>query len=214
MKDVKLTIIFILSALMSLPVAARSVRDFFASEPDVVFTLLPKDRRLDMLDYYDAGQKMPVGNNFGGTALLDTLTSDFMRIQTSGSSRVELFMATSKRDTVLYVVSTCLLPAADSYVAVYDTNWNELPVDKYLKQLRLGDFIVIPKGEKIKCEDLAAMAKFPTIEYSVVPDDKSIVARHTVKGIMTVERYDEIKPYLVDSLVYNLKGVKFGSVKK
>ena len=162
-----------------------------------------------MLDYYEAGQNVPATNNFGGTATIDTLTTDYLKLQTSGSTLVEMLMTTSKRDTVIYVVQTALLPSADSHVAAYDTEWNELNTDKYFKMPQLADFISIPKGDKTRKDDLVKMVKMPTIECSIDLLDRTITATPTISGTMTNEDYDALKPYLAKSITYKLKNVKF-----
>ncbi len=210
MKSVKSAITALLvAATMAMPVAARTVRDFFASEQNGIFITLPQDERLDMLDYYEAGQNVPATNNFGGTATIDTLTTDYLKLQTSGSTLVEMLMTTSKRDTVIYVVQTALLPSADSHVAAYDTEWNELNTDKYFKMPQLADFISIPKGDKTRKDDLVKMVKMPTIECSFDLPDRTITATPTISGTMTNEDYDALKPYLAKSITYKLKNVKF-----
>ena len=209
MENVKFIIAAILASLMALQANARNVGDFFASESGDIFLPIKHDTRLDMLDYYNAGQKMPMPNNFGGKSEIDTVAGDYMKIKMSDSRSIELLMAASKRDTVIYIVTTYALPAPDSQVATYDRNWNTLDTDKYFKQPQLKDFINIPKGDKSKREDVASAARFDTFLYSTDPQTKSIVARPTVKGHMSIEAYDYIKPYLADSIVYKLKGNKF-----
>ena len=209
----KMALALAFAAMVAAPSSARTVRDFFANEEGGIFASLPHDRRLDMLDYYEAGQQMPMTNNFGGTAVIDTLTSDYLRLRTSGSSHVELLLATSRRDTVLYVVTTCLLPAADSHVTVYDTNWNTLDTERYFKVPQITDFISIPKGDKTRREDVARDIKLPTIEYSFDPTSRQLTATHTIKGTMTVEGYTAVKPYLTDTLTYQLKGTKIKSMR-
>ena len=44
---------------------ATTVRDMFLEENQEYFNLLPKDVRMDMLDYYDAGRVVSAPNAFG-----------------------------------------------------------------------------------------------------------------------------------------------------
>lgn len=203
----------LLTVAVALPTAARTVRDFFAAEQNGIFMSLTHDDRLDMLDYYEAGQNMPITNNFGGTTSIDTLSANYMKLRTSASSHVELLMATSKRDTVLYVVQTVLLPAADSHVVAYDTEWNELNTSKHFKMPSLDDFIVIPKGDKThKKADLATMVKMPSMECNIDPATGRMTITPTVQGTMTREDYDILRPYLTDSITFELKGTKYRAI--
>lgn len=215
MKNVKFAITVLLLAVTSaLPVTARTVRDFFAAEDGGIFVSLPHDTRLDMLDYYEAGRKMPMGNNFGGTAVIDTMAADYLRVRTSACSRVEILLAASKRDTVIYTVTTYMLPAADSHVAAYNENWEELNTPKYFKMPRIQDYITIPKGDKTRRDDVAALVKIPTFECRIDPAGKSVAVFPTVKETMTVEDYDKLKPYLATHINYELKNTKFKKTKK
>ena len=208
-KNIKYAIALLLAATSALTVAARDVRSLFASEDKGVFMSLPQDTRLDMLDYYAAGQKMKMQNNFGGQAGIDTLAHDYMKISTSTSSNVELLMASAKRDTVIYVITTYLLPTADCHIAVYDKEWNELKTGKYIKLPEMQDFIRIPKGDKTKRDDVANEIPFPTMRCHLDPATKSITISPTIEGYMTTETHDAIKGYVANSIIYTLKGTKF-----
>ena len=195
-------------------VNARTIRDFFVNEPGEVFTLLSDNARMDMLDYYDAGQPGNAGNNMGGLSVLQKADSDYISVRMSESSLTEMFLIVNKKDTAIFVISTCLLPAADSQVRAFDTNWTALESEKFFKEPVMSDFIVIPDGEKKKKKDVETMIEFPIISYSYNPLTKELVAKQNLKDYMTVEGYDEVSPYLVDSLVYVLKGKKFSLKKK
>ena len=153
----------------------------------------PHDTRLDMLDYYEAGRKMPMGNNFGRNCRHRHLGFRLSAGAHIGKQPCEILLAASKRDTVIYVVTTYMLPAADSHVAAYNKNWEILNTSKYFKMPRIQDFIAIPKGDKTRRNDLAALAKIPTFECRINPADKSITVSPTVKGTMTVEDLRQIE---------------------
>ena len=81
------TWIALLVCLMCLPQAAqsRTVRDFFASEPDDIFLLVPHSVRLDLLDYYDSGQRVQLANRMGDGTQIVELDSVYLKIRTSAS---------------------------------------------------------------------------------------------------------------------------------
>lgn len=191
---------------------ARTIRDFFISEPGEVFTMLSENARMDMLDYYDAGQHGSAGNNMGGRSSLQKADSAYLSVKMSESSSTEMFFIVNKKDTAIFVISTYMLPAADSQVRVFDCNWDELESAKFFKEPTMSDFIVIHDGKKKK--DVEAMIEFPIISYSYNSSTRELVAKQNLKDYMTVEGYDEVSPYLADSIVYVLKGKKFSLKKK
>ncbi len=195
-------------------VGARTIRDFFISEPGEVFTMLSENARMDMLDYYDAGQHGSAGNNMGGRSSLQKADSAYVSVKMSESSSTEMFLIVNKKDTAIFVISTYMMPAADSQVRVFDCNWAELETEKFFKEPTMSDFIVIPDGKKKKKKDVEAMIEFPIISYSYNPSTMELVAKQNLKDYMTVEGYEDVSPYLADSLVYVLKGKKFSLKKK
>ena len=105
---------------------ARTVRDFFASEPGDVFTLLTKTTRLDMIDYYDNGTVVAASNNMAGTSQIDTITNEYLRLQVSDAKTVEMRLMRWKSDTIIAVVETVETPVKDSRITFYNKHWYQL----------------------------------------------------------------------------------------
>ena len=71
---------------------SRVIADLFGTEPGVVFPLLTKTARLDMVDYYNSGQQVAIQNNLAGESRLLELDSAYLKLQASGSKVVEMRM--------------------------------------------------------------------------------------------------------------------------
>ncbi|MCF0196568.1 MAG: DUF3256 family protein [Bacteroidaceae bacterium] len=106
------------------------MRDVFAAAPDSIFPILTKNNRLDCIDFIENNMQARVKNRFNGNSELTALTADYLHIQLSNVSEVELKMLTrpEKGDTVLCMVSTFKAPAADSDVQFFDLRWHPLPI--------------------------------------------------------------------------------------
>ena len=64
------------------PGQGRTVRDFFASEPDDIFLLVPHTARLDLLDYYDSGQRVEMTSDMDQMQVLNkVLKADMQNIR-------------------------------------------------------------------------------------------------------------------------------------
>ena len=60
------SIVLVVMALVPIAAPARTIADFFATEPGNIFTLLTRTYRMDMVDYYKSGQTAALPNNLAG----------------------------------------------------------------------------------------------------------------------------------------------------
>lgn len=186
---------------VSVPIASRTVRDFFLSENGDVFKAMPSNKRSEMLAYYDVGRLMPTTDNFGGSFTLQKVTESYISVKASESSDIQLKMLTSGRDTTLLVINTVKIPAKDSRLRAFDTSWNEVKLTKAVKQAKMEDFIVIPKGSKKKKADVLGEIRFPIISYVADSVTTRIVAHQELKSFMSDDDYKQIEPYLKGEIV-------------
>ena len=105
---------------------SRVIADLFGTEPGVVFPLLTKTARLDMVDYYNSGQQVAIQNNLAGESQLLELDSAYLKLQASGSKVVEMRMRKVGKDTVITVIETVMTPVLHGR--------NELPIRGVLQQ--------------------------------------------------------------------------------
>lgn len=118
-------------ALTTLPALAQeqvTLRDAFANAPDNLFPLLTRNNRLDCMDFAEGKVDMEVKNRADGTTRIDSITQDYLRVLMSPKSRMELRLlpATEQKGQRLCVIHTCMGPAQDSQVTLYDNQWNRL----------------------------------------------------------------------------------------
>ena len=204
---------FFLSVLAAVCVAiivdARSVRDFFVSEKIDAFNLVEPNRRTEMLAYYDVGRIVPADNNLGGKSALVKVTDNYLAVDMSAASRVEMLMLTSGRDTVIYVVNTVKLPAADSRFTVLNANCEPLSTEKMVKLPEMCDFITMPKGAAISAHDVLNDLRFPLISLSIDDSAMILTAKQNLRDFRGKEEYGKIAPYMTDSIEFERSGVRF-----
>lgn len=198
-----------------IPASARSVRDFFATEPGTVFPLLPVNTRLDMLDYFDNGQIVSATNNLGNDTQIISLDSTFLSVQTSECRTVELRMFTpSARDTVIAVIETVGLPMADSRISFYDHNWKLLQTSKFITPPTMADFFT-KSTPSSKRADLLSLIDFSLIKLMFTGKAHDVVvAKSGLKDFYSPIDYKRFEPYVTDSLFYTFNGKKFNLHKK
>lgn len=209
----KKIIFLILGLLLCIPlnIKARTIKDLFVSEPGRLMPLLSQSTKMDMIDYLEAGRMAEVNNALGKGTHFINVTDNYMSIQMSKSSMVELLlMPISKKDSVIVAITTIALPAKDSRIEFYTTDWGKYKHNKrFIKEPTMKDFISIPKGDKTKKETILSAIDFPIIQYTINPDNHTIVARHGLEEYMSKEDYKKIKPYLQDSISYTRKAGSF-----
>ena len=212
-------IIFLISVMclwcMPYDMQARTIKDIFLSEPGYLMPLLPKSAKMDMIDYLSVGQMADVNNALGKGTHFNKVTDNYMSVHISNGSTVELLlMPVSKRDTIVVAVTTFSLPAKDSRIEFFSTDWKRYVRTKsFMKEPTMKDFISIPKGDKTKKETVLAAIDFPVIQYRINPDNNTIIATHSLKEYMSKDDYEKIAPYLRESLEYKFKNGIFSMSK-
>ncbi len=122
------TIILGMLTLQPLAWGQVTLRDAFANAPDSIFPLLTRNNRLDCLDFAEGNVTMEVNNLANGKTRIDSITHDYLRIQMTPRSRVELRMLQSAGQAPqrICMIHTCMGPAEDSHVTLYATDWTPL----------------------------------------------------------------------------------------
>ena len=99
----------LIALLAAAQAQAGDIRDFLLSEPGVVFRTLPQAARAGLVANAELGKSRTTEatNRMGNTSKIDTLTTDYVAVQLSGSSSVALKMLNKgKADTVIAVIET------------------------------------------------------------------------------------------------------------
>jgi len=200
--------------LMPSTLAARTIADFFASEPGNIFTLLTRTHRLDMVDYYNSGQVVDVPNNLAGEARLIELDSAYLKVQTSGSRVVEMLMRKAGKDTVITVIETVMTPVPDSRLTQWNVHWQRYISDRLFTMPAIDDFIVGKMPHDLRLDLQDAMI-FPLIRLSFTgANHDTIEASHGLEQFLVPVEYKRFATYLKPSVRYRFNGLKIKPVKK
>jgi len=210
-----LSILFLSMALiLPLTGTARTVADFFASEPGNIFPLLTRTIRLDLVDYYNSGQVVFVPNNLAGESSLLELDSTYLKVQTSGSRVVEMRMRMVGKDTVITVIETVKTPVPDSRLTQWNTHWQRYISDRLFTMPGIDDFIVKKMPRDLR-DDLQAAMIFPLIQLTFTGEGHdTIEATHGLQQFLVPSEFKRYEPFLKPSLNYQFKGLKIKPVKK
>ncbi len=209
-----LTIIALLAAWLPSTVSARTIADLFATEPGTIFPLLTGTNRLDMVDYYNSGQIVDMGNNMLGDSRLLELDSAYLKVQTSGSRTVEMMMRTVGKDTVVTVIETVLLPVPDSRLTQWNSHWQRYTSDKLFAMPGIDDFIVgkMPRELRLDLNDVMVFAPIQLAFKGEKHD--TIEATHGLEQFLTSQEYKRFANYLKPAIRYQFNGLKIKPIKK
>lgn len=130
MKNVIL--LLLLTCLTVSGVWSRSVADCFKDMPAHLLPGLNPAMRLDLVDFFNSGKTARLLGLMGAEMELKIMTEDYLMLQTSAVSNVQLKLLPLKNgNQLLAVVNTVKAPAASSDLAFYSLDWK--PVDTLTK---------------------------------------------------------------------------------
>ena len=199
--------------MLPLTGTARTITDFFASEPGNIFPLLTRTNRLDLVDYYTSGQMVAVANNLEGEARLLEVADDYLKVQTSDCRQVEMLMRMAGKDTVLTVIETVMTPVPDSRLTQWNVHWQRYTSDRLFTMPTIDDFIIGKMPRELRADLQDAMI-FPLIRLSFKGEGHdTIEATHGLDKFLVPDEYKHYAAYLKTSLNYRFNGLKIKSVK-
>lgn len=208
-----LSILCLSLALLPLTGMARTISDFFASEPGNIFPLLTRTSRLDMVDYYNSGKTVAIANNLEGESSLLQLDSAYLKVQTSKNRIVEMRMRTAGKDTVITVIETVMTPVPDSRLTQWNVHWQRFTSDKLFAMPGIDDFIIRKMPHDLRADLQDAMI-FPLVQLTFKGEGHDIIeAALGLEQFLAKEEYQRYSSYLKPSISYRFNGLKIKPVK-
>lgn len=175
----KFVLLLILTISTTLSAQQVKMRDVFAQAPDSIFPLLTKNNKLDCIDFIENKMRARVKNKFDTYSELTSLTDNFLRLQISEKSSVEMKIF---NDSLLCLVRTYYGPAADSQIYFYNVKWE--PVNYKIEQPKVDDFFQ-PGADAEVC---GLLRQLPFIKVSLNPDDTSLTWELQITDLTLVQK--------------------------
>lgn len=207
------SIVILSMVLMPSTGMARTIADFFASEPGTVFPLLTRTARLDLVDYYNSGQSVAMQNNLAGESRLLDLDSTYIKVQTSASRDVEMLMRMVGKDTVITVIETVRTPVPDSRLTQWNNHWQQYVSNRLFSMPTIDDFIAGKMPGELRADLQDAMI-FPLIALAFKGEKHDVIeATHGLERFLVKSEYERFAPYLKPSLTFSFNGLKIKPAK-
>lgn len=181
--------------------SAQDMASSFIAMPDRNIPQLENAWRKDLIDLYNSGKEAKLKNTMNGFSTLQKLTPDYLLLQTTEHSTVEMRLLPLVNNTnVICVITTVKGPVEDSLVEFYTTGWEPLatadlftpePADWFIKEgtdRTSNDFI-----------EAASRLDMELIKYSLSPDDLTLTETYTTPLYLDPESRKKIEPFLKES---------------
>ena len=199
-----ITIILFLACGVCSTASAQDARTMFLTIPQQLLPLLSYNSRADLVDYAEANMTARTRNELYGESELKVLTADYLLLETTSSSTMQMKLLPIGDKTVVCVVKSVKAESVDSCISFYDSSWNELATADYFAVPSIRDFFA-PEGATA---DNLAICDIYLVSLTLNPTDCSLVAEYTMPAYMSEDEAAEIAP-LLRKLIYVWENGRF-----
>lgn len=208
--------LFIIGMLIGvLSLHAQDMKTLFIAMPDSVAPLLTKVNREDCVDFLASNMKAEVKNRFGKISELKKLTDDYLFLQTTGSSSMEMkLLPLNDSVKVICVVNTVCGPACDSEVHFYNTQWQQLAKSDFI-QLPSVDAFYLPV-DTLTDEGYAVIREKADMELvkATLSEDQPIISfTYTTPDYLAKSEREKLVAYIKkEPIIYEWKEGRYNPV--
>jgi len=205
--------LFILSLiLVSISVNAQNVASFFIHMPDEQIPQLEEAWRKDLVDLYQSGKDAKLENLMAGQSSIKEMTADYLLLQTSERSTLEIKLLPLINDTYLAcVITTVNAPIADSRIDFFSLEWKSLSSADMLEPVTFDWFIKEDVNNNNE-EFLHAVSNLDMhlYHYKLNPENLTLTAVYTTPDYLNSEDREKVTPFLKEMpKVYQWKSGRF-----
>ena len=191
--------IWMLLCILSVTSAfAQDMKSVFVSMPDSIAPLLTKVNKEDCVDFLAYNMKAEVKNRFGGATELKVLTDDYLFLQTTANSSMEMKLLPINDSTkVVCVIKTVCSSACDSEVHFYSSDWKQKLITTDYMSKPEGDVFFLPVDSAD--EEYALIRKEANVhlmKVSLSKEDVSLTFIYTTPDYLNKENKEKLEPYL------------------
>jgi hypothetical protein len=185
----------------ALGIEAQDMKAIFIAMPDRYIPQLESAWRKDLVDLYGSGKDARLKNTMGGYSQLIKLTSDYLSLQTTERSVVEMKLLPLVNNTyIICMVTTVSAPAPDSRINFYTTEWEPLAVEDLISPVPAGWFIKEDADKDSDAyKDAMSHLDMDLIHYRLSPDNQTLEAVYATPSYLSAEERAQVTPFLKDT---------------
>ena len=182
----------------AMPLFAQNMNSVFIAMPDSITPLLSQVNKEDCVDFLDSNMKAEVTNRFGGKAEMKVLTDDYVLMQTTPGSTLEMKLFPVNDSTkVVCMVKTVCASACDSEIRFYASDWSkELSMDDFLQRPDVETFYLPQDSITEEYTLIRKKADMDLMKASLSKDDASLTFIYTTPEYMNKEDKEKLLPGL------------------
>ena len=191
-------LLIIVSIFCALSAAAQNMKSVFVSMPDSIAPLLTQTNKEDCIDFLDSNMKAEVTNRLGGKTEMKVLTEDYVFVQMTPNSTLEMKLLPVNDSTkVVCMVKTVCASACNSDIKFYASDWS--------KELEAKDFLLKPSADAFFLLNdtlpeegvlIRKKADMHLMKASLSKDDASLSFIYTTPDYLNKEDREKLLPYL------------------
>jgi len=170
----------------------------FTGMPDSYLPQLETAWRKDLVDLYNSGKEARLQNMMTGFSELKKLTPDYLLLQTTEKSTLEMKLFPLVNNTpIICVVSTVFGPVPDSKVNFYSPDWEPLEVKDLFTPVTSSWFIKEDADKNVdEYLDAMALLDMELIRYQLDPEKHTLTATYTTPEYLNKEDRDKVEPFI------------------
>ena len=197
----KRALIIVWLAFCVFQLKAQNMAEVFVSMPDEYVPQLEDAWRKDLVDLYNSGENAQLKNNMNGTSRLVKLTKDYLLLESTERTTLELKLLPLVNNTfVICKIITVKAPVADSRIAFFSPDWKPLNASDLLEPVTAGWFIREDADkESMAFQESTSRLDMDLFEYKLSPDDYTLTQIYTTPQYTDKETQKKLKPFLKDS---------------
>lgn len=191
---------------------AQDMRTVFVNMPDSLSPLFTKVDREDFADFLESNMKAEVKNRFEGTSEMKKLTKDYLLLQMSLVSTLQMkLLPVDGSSLIICMIKTTNAPVSDSYIKFYTADWQPLNTADYITLPETDLFFVANDTINQEEQRLARQRiDMDLVKADLSPDDNMLRFTYTTIDHLDDGSADALRPFLKAApLVYEWSGSRF-----
>lgn len=188
----------IVLAFCLMGVKAQNMTSLFINMPDSYILQLESAWRKDLVDLYQSQKDAKLQNVMGGYSELKKLTDNYLLLQVSERSTVEIKLFPLVNDTPLIcMITTVYGPTPDSRIAFYSPDWKLLPGEDLFTPPSFCCFLEEEADKESESyRDALSLLDMELIHYQLDPDDYILQATLSTPLYLDKEMREKVLPFI------------------
>ncbi|MBP3516888.1 MAG: DUF3256 family protein [Parabacteroides sp.] len=177
---------------------AQNMEAVFVAMPDQYVPQLENAWRKDLIDLYRTGKEAKLKNTMNGFSTLKKLTDDYLLLQVTDRSTVEMKLLPLVNETyVVCLVTTVYAPVPDSRIEFFTTDWKPLETADLYTPVP-AEWFVKDDADRNRASFIEATSRLDMDlrKYSLNPDDRTLTVEYTTPQYLTKAERKQVELFL------------------